>query len=177
MLWKTVYDAITWNRFSDTDDPFHPLACSEQASFCRLLKRKVNNFLFSIYWPCLRLTRLIAWLYQFVFGMCGTVHMNKDCSLISPSFLWFRVSPNKSDHHVGDSLGDTLIYTSRGVYLCYCCLLQKYKEAFKRKLSGAVLCLPLIAVHSRKCHIILWKVLLLVSHCLAGNVIGNYFFH
>lgn len=118
----------------------------------------VGCFLFSIYWPFLRFTKLIAWLHPCVFGICGTVHMNKDCSLISPSFLWLKVSPNKYKRHDGDFLGDTLIYNSRGVKLWYCCLLQKYKGAFKRKLFGAVLCLPLIAVHSRKCHIILWKV-------------------
>lgn len=149
VLHKTLYDANTWNRFSDRDDPFHPSACSERVSFCRLLKRKVYSFLFSIYWPFLRFTGLEGQLYPCVFGICGNVHMNKDCSLISPFFLSLRVSPNKFEPHAGDFLGDTLIYTSRGVNLCYCCLLQKYKEAFKRKLFGAVLCLPLIAVHSR----------------------------
>lgn len=88
-------------------------------------------------------------VYLVFVELCTT----KDCSLISASFLWLRFWPNKYEHHVGDFLGDTLIYTSRSVNLCYCCLLQKYKEAFKNALH-----LPLITVHARKCHIIVCKV-------------------
>lgn len=131
-------------------------------SMCHFVHCSSERFTISICWHFLSYTdphRLMQQLHSCAFGIYGTMCMTKDLlfGFQLPSFVFNPHQINMNTGLVGDFLGDTQIYTSRGVNLCYCCLLQKYKELFKKKQFGAVLHLPLLTVHPSNCPIILQR--------------------